>query len=64
MFRITDPLCYRDLEDLYEGDYKRGIEKGITGEDLEVIRYADGTSKVIWGGPCGSTCYDENGEEI
>lgn len=42
---------------------KIGKERGISGTEHEVTRYSDGSSTHHFGGPCGSSDYDENGEE-
>jgi len=42
---------------------KTGKERTISGSDVEVTRYSDGSSTYHHGGPCGSSDYDENGEE-
>lgn len=56
-------LCYKRLEDLEPDQYKTSLEDYHTGGKIKVTRYADGTSRVHWGGPCGDTCYNEYGEE-
>lgn len=56
-------LCYQDQDNLERSDYTTKYERDNTGGKIKVTRYADGTSKYHFGGPCGSQCYDENGEE-
>lgn len=38
-------------------------ERVLTGVEIEVTRYSDGSSTHHFGGPCGSVNYDEFGEE-
>ena len=45
------------------GDYYTSVERTHTGSTITVDYYKDGRSTVHWGGPCGSTDYDEFGEE-
>ena len=40
-------------------DYREAVDRNGT----KTIHYKDGSSTVHWGGPCGSTNYDQNGEE-
>ena len=61
--RNEKPMARRDLESLDRGDYSTAKERTASGSDVEVTRFKDGTSRVNWGGPCGSSCYDANGEE-
>jgi len=49
--------CPGDLE------YTEEYEDTHTGDKVLVRRYKNGRSTVYWGGPCGSTDYDEYGEE-
>lgn len=55
-------LCYEDRETLDRSDYKDSSVR-VNGSDVDVTYYSDGTSKVHWGGPCGSSNYDQYGEE-
>jgi len=48
----------------YEGqDSVTKTESDQTGGTVEVTYYKNGKSTVHWGGPCGDSHYDENGEE-
>jgi hypothetical protein len=38
-------------------------EKTAGGGYVNQTHYSDGSSTVNWGGPCGSTDYDEYGRE-
>lgn len=55
-------LCNQDREKMERQDYSERKERN-NGSDISVTRYRDGSSTVHWGGPCGSTNYDEFGEE-
>lgn len=57
------PMAHRDIEELDRDDYRTSKEPTPSGDQVEVTRFKDGTSRVNWGGPCGSSCYDANGEE-
>lgn len=51
-------------EESYEGEYSiTRMEDNGTGGKVKVTRYADGSSTVHWGGPCGPMHYDKFGEE-
>lgn len=45
------------------GNYYTSVERTHTGSTVSVDYYENGRSTVHWGGPCGSTDYDEFGEE-
>lgn len=61
MYSNHKPMSQRP--DLYEEYGKTRMERTPSGSEVAVTRYEDGSSTVHWGGPCGSTSYDENGEE-
>lgn len=62
-FRNPNPMAIRPQQerDRYDqSDYEEQTDKNGT----KTTYYKDGSSTVHWGGPCGSSSYDENGEEI
>lgn len=63
MYRDNKPICNeRDSDSKSEKISK--IEKGNKDTAYEsIVYYSDGSCKVNWGGPCGSTNYDKYGEE-
>lgn len=63
MFKNDKKLCNQDIDKLSKGSFSTKKEKTPSGTSVEVIRFKDGSSKVKWGGPCGSTNYNEFGEE-
>lgn len=48
------------FEDIHK---KKEVVTGPSGSETEVTYYSDGSSTVHFGGPCGPSNYDENGEE-
>jgi len=62
-FRKTSLMCHAPIETLDQSDYSTGKERTPSGNEVEVTRFSDGSSKVHFGGPCGSQTYDEYGEE-
>lgn len=57
------PSNYTTGDDAEYGDSETNWESDGTGGEVEVTRRSDGSSTVHWGGPCGSTNYNEYGEE-
>ena len=61
-----DPMSSRDEREKStydQSDYSDEQEILPSGSPVNITRYSDGSSTVNWGGPCGSTNYDANGEE-
>lgn len=58
MYKKSVPMCRLSSEGLERTDFWLESAKD---EYPKVERFFDGTSKVTWGGPCGSTCYDKYG---
>lgn len=56
-------LCYKYADELSSDDVVSREKGGKNDAFIERIHYVDGSAKVFWGGPCGSSCYDEFGEE-
>ena len=63
MYYNSNKMCYKSHDDLDESDYTTKSVRNNTGGYNKITYYADGTTTVHWGGPCGSTSYDENGQE-
>ena len=61
-FRTKTPM-YERPDDISREDVHTSYESDNAGGKVEVSRYSDGTSTVHWGGPCGSSNYDEYGRE-
>ena len=58
------PNFMNEPDEEYEGQYKvTKTESDQTGGTVDVTYYKNGKSTVHWGGPCGDSHYDENGEE-
>lgn len=56
------PLATHSREE--KEHYKTTREDGGPNDDFQTkIHYQDGSTTVYWGGPCGSSQYDEFGEE-
>lgn len=62
-FKNPNPISSRPSRDRTEDDVSVRTKERHNGADIDVTYYKDGSSKVHWGGPCGSTSYDEYGEE-
>lgn len=56
-------MAQKQLSELAPEDYETNWESDGTGGEVEVTRYADGSSTYHFGGPCGPMSFDENGEE-
>lgn len=66
MFKHTTPMANLSgyaKDNLMPEDKRTVYEKDLSGNLVKVTRYSDGSSTVHWGGPCGSTSYDEYGNE-
>lgn len=63
MYTNQNKMCYQDHENLSPDDYTTKNVRNNTGGYNKITYYSDGTSTVHWGGPCGSTNYNEYGEE-
>lgn len=53
----------RDDERFNDPRKEQKREKTPGGGYIDKTYYSDGSSTVNWGGPCGSTDYDEFGRE-